>query len=371
MQMKFIKGRHFPIGVDLGSSMLKLAQLRMNDGEIELVAAGFATVPETARKNPVERARFLTEGIKDVMRNHPFKGRQCVLSLPAETTFVQHIKMAKMPDEQLQQALQWELQGKLPYDPSRAIIRHVVAGEIFADDEVRQEIIVLAASRDVVQAHIDLCRRAKLDVTGINVEPCAIVECFARLFRRADDANHATLFIDIGSASTQVVICHGSRLAFAKNLFMGAVQFDQAVADGMRMPLTEARQLRTDLQADGSAATGDVDAVYRFLAAPVAALAAEVTNCLRYHESVFVNRPVERVVFLGGQAHDKRLCQALAQELSLPAQIGDPLARIKRSAGAGMDIGLDRRTIQPDWAVAVGLSLGAAPGDRDRTTNAA
>jgi type IV pilus assembly protein PilM len=316
-------------------------------------------MPDSARRNPGERAAFITDAIRELMRSHPFKGKQCVLSLPAETTFVQHLKMAKMPEEQMSQALQWELQGKLPYDPSRAIIRHIVAGEIFSDDEVKQEVVVLAASRDVVQSHIDLAKRAKLDVVGINVEPCAIVECFGRLFRRTEDVNHATLFLDIGACSTQVVICHGSQLAFAKNLFIGSTQFDQAVAEGMRLPLQEARQLRYDLQADNTRAAGDSDGVYRLLDGSIAALAAEVTNCLRYHESVFPNRPVERMIFLGGQAHDKRLCQGLAQQLTLPAQIGDPLARIKRSDGAGLDIGLDRRTIQPDWAVAVGLSLGA------------
>ncbi len=64
------------------------------------------------------------------------------------------------------------------------------------------------------------------------------------------------------------------------------------------------------------------------------------------------------MIFLGGQAYDKRLCQAIAQRLNLPAQIGDPLAQIERHAGSGMAAGLDRREPQPDWAVAIGLSLG-------------
>ena len=66
------------------------------------------------------------------------------------------------------------------------------------------------------------------------------------------------------------------------------------------------------------------------------------------------------MVLAGGQAYDKRLCQSLAERLNLPAQIGDPLVRIGRVAGAGLQIGLDRREPQPQWAVAVGLSLGAA-----------
>ena len=85
-----------------------------------------------------------------------------------------------------------------------------------------------------------------------------------------------------------------------------------------------------------------------------------MSKCVRYHESIFRNRPVERAIFLGGQAYDKRLCQALAQRLNLPAQIGDPLLRVKRLDDAILNEGSDQREPQPDWAVAIGLSLGAA-----------
>jgi Tfp pilus assembly PilM family ATPase len=195
---------------------------------------------------------------------------------------------------------------------------------------------------------------------GINVEPCAIVECFARLFRRSEDVTRATLFVDIGAASTQVVICHGPRLAFAKNLFVGGARLDQAVADGLRVPLDEAQRLRYRMTLGRE--QEKADEVQALLAGPAAALAEELTSCLRYYESVFANRPVERAVFLGGQAYDKRLCQALAKRLAVPAQIGDPLAGIQREPGSDHEDGAAAEGSQPEWAVAVGLSLGGAGG---------
>ncbi len=89
-------------------------------------------------------------------------------------------------------------------------------------------------------------------------------------------------------------------------------------------------------------------------------MADELTQCLRYYESVFRNSSVERAVFVGGGAYDKRLCQSLAQRLNLSAQIGDPLMGLKCASGATLSPGMDRRAPQPNWAVAVGLSLGAA-----------
>ncbi|MCD4699092.1 MAG: hypothetical protein K8R91_00770, partial [Phycisphaerae bacterium] len=71
--------------------------------------------------------------------------------------------------------------------------------------------------------------------------------------------------------------------------------------------------------------------------------------------------PIERAIFLGGQARDKRLCKEIARRLRLPSQVGDPLVKIKQAKGAMIvpDDGPDLRKAQPEWVVAVGLSLGA------------
>jgi len=107
------------------------------------------------------------------------------------------------------------------------------------------------------------------------------------------------------------------------------------------------------------APSAEADRLYEAMGGMLSAMGEEISRCLRYYESVFPSRPVERVVFLGGQASDRRLCQRLAQRLNLPAQIGDPLARIRSSRSAAEEGRLDRRYPQPAWAVAVGLSLGA------------
>jgi type IV pilus assembly protein PilM len=359
MAVNLTKNKALPLGIDLGSASIKIAQLRaLPKGAFSLIAMGETPVPPEARREPSARLRFLHDGLRQILHSAPFKGAQCVLSLPAEMTFVQHLKVPKMPAEQLGPALRWELQGKLPYDPARAIVRHVVAGEILADGEAKQELIVMAVNRDTIESHINLLKRAKLDCVGMNIECCAIVDCFARLFRRTADGVRSILFVDIGAASTQVVIGHGSVVAFARNLVLAGGQLDQVVADALKVPLDEAHRLRTATAA--SAEQGPQAAQVAAAQAPmIEALGEQITSCLRYHDSVFPNRPLERAVFLGGQAYDKRLCQALARQIALPAQIGDPLACIPREQDPTAGPANGEANL-PEWAVAVGLSIGLA-----------
>jgi len=53
------------------------------------------------------------------------------------------------------------------------------------------------------------------------------------------------------------------------------------------------------------------------------------------------------------------LCTSIASQLNLPAQVGDPMLGIHRPANAEIGTGPDLRSPCPEWAVAIGLSLGA------------
>lgn len=78
---------------------------------------------------------------------------------------------------------------------------------------------------------------------------------------------------------------------------------------------------------------------------------------LRYHASLFPRNPVERAVFVGGEARHAGLCEHVARSLRLPAEVADPTARLAR-AGNEACVGVDLSCPQPGWAVPLGLCLG-------------
>ncbi len=358
MSLKIVRTKSLPIGVDMGTSTLKMVQLYMDAKVPTLLAAGSALIPADCRDDFMKRLDFTMRSIRQILKDSAFQGRQSILSLPAEATFVHHVKIPRNTPVTIAQAVANELRGKLPYPPEKAVIRHIVAGEVPGEGEVKREVIAICAERKQLEAYLEMALKAKLDVIGVNVEPCAIVECFSRLFRRDSDTSRAILFVDIGWRSTQVVVSHGSRIVFARNLKRGGQEFDNVTAEGMGISLDEVRDLRRQAcHQDGK--IDKADELYACLDPVLDCMSEELTQCLRYYESVFRRRDVERVIFVGGQACDKRLCQTLAKRLNLPAQIGDPMVGIKPSTNPGSATPVDCSRPQPNWAVAIGLSLGA------------
>ena len=350
-----------PIGVHLDNDIVRMAQLRSDGSEAVLVAAASAPIPSPRPCEQAKRLDAAARGIQGILKSKVFNGRRAVLALPAEEALVHHIRVPKLKPEQVSQILRIELEKRTPGANTDMVIRYTVAREIAGKGNTQQEMIVIAARREAINRYLTMAEKAGLDVIGIDIEACAVVECFEHLLRREEDSTRAILFIHIGDRSTQVVMTQWRTLAFARNLPMGGDSLDQAVSDGLGVPLEEARSLRKEL-ALGRGNASRITQMRRVLESKLEETAVELMQCLKYYQSVFRDHHVGLAIFVGTQAYDKTVCQVLAKHLNLPAKIGDPLLGIRYADAASLGATLDRREPHPDWVVALGLSLGAVWG---------
>jgi type IV pilus assembly protein PilM len=390
--------KYCPIGVDLGSDCLKLAQVAPGKGSSrELVAAVTVPVPDACRRDAGARINFFRDQVRGLLARGSFRGRDAVLALPASCMYIERLRLPKLDDEQIKSSIQWEARGKLPIDPSQALMRHVVAGEVFQDQEPLNEVIVMAASRELMNRLLSAAAAAKLNVVGMTAEPQATVDCFIHQFSGTPQAGLTRMIVDIGNSATRVYIARGPQLLFARSLAAGAEHLNQAVATGLKIPLQQAREMRfgrarpaAQTKEKGSAqfplavrdesgenevagaSTSAESTAAAVAAAParpaaqanpidvacsrlVAGLIDDLEMCVRYHESTFPTCAVEQLVLVGGEANNSRLARQIASHLELPMQTGDPLKKLVNGRSFQ---GLDTTRPQPAWTVAVGLSLG-------------
>jgi Tfp pilus assembly PilM family ATPase len=80
---------------------------------------------------------------------------------------------------------------------------------------------------------------------------------------------------------------------------------------------------------------------------------------------------VTRAIFIGGEARHRGLCQEIARGLQLPAQVGDPMVRLGRNSEVDPDCGIDVKSPNPEWTVAIGLSMGPVATGNEAQTGAA
>jgi Tfp pilus assembly PilM family ATPase len=353
MAFAWTRPRYSPIAVDFGAHSLKLLQIVPGDPP-QLVAAASIRTPDSAAHDAAARHAFYRDAIADALRNGPFKGKRAVCSTPAHQTLIQHLQLTPGENGQLADQIDNELRSRLSIEPSRMVVRHFDVGTFVRNGSPRQEIICIAASRDAVMRYLHIAGSAGLDVGGMICEPQALLRSFAHLFRRKTDGDLTTCFLDLGASTVKVVIAHGAQMVSAKTIPLAGDMNDAPATADPDMPVLESKPTFEPI---GAAATSTATETQTATSETVDCLVDELQLCLRYHRSMFADRSVERVVFVGGAARHVPRCEQIARALGINAQLGDPLARLARSSRGHAPDGLDMRQPQPGWAVPMGLCL--------------
>jgi type IV pilus assembly protein PilM len=368
-----------PIAVDFGAGSLKVLQIAQGDNP-SLVAAACLETPQGLINDPLKRLSFQLDALPDLIRAGEFKGRRAACALPAALTFCKHMQFQLEPGVPLSTMIRNSVPLQLKCDAGALVLKHVEVGPVARTNKT--EVICMAAAREMVERFMTALKNARLEPVGMHSEFTAALRAFSAMKRAEGEKSQTSLYLDVGLGCTKVAIAHGPDLVFARTIDLGGRHLDAALATQLKLTATQARAHRlgmTQLCAAPAAAAAappgeGLTGRLAVLAAPPAApreraamqagdlhepleiLTDEVSMCLRYHESIFPERRVDRAIFLGGEARHLGLCQHIARTLRLPAQVADPMARVVRT-GEEPTVGVSFDQSQPGWAVALGLCL--------------
>jgi Tfp pilus assembly PilM family ATPase len=386
-------GIGLPIAVDFGIGSLKIIQVEAGEPP-KLVAASCLDTPDELLNDHAARLEFQFKALPKLIRQGGFKGKRAVCTIPAWQTACKCLQFQKSDGVPVAELVKAALPAQMGVSADSIVYRFIEVSN--PTQPGKAEVIVLAAARDQVEHLMSGLVNAKLEPVGMQTEFLAAVRAFDHITKRDGDVNVTTLYLDMGSGSTKVMIAHGRQLAFARLIDVGGRHLDEIAASQLDCGLAEARKQRLSMElaakaepvavGAGTAAnaaykavpadrrTGDSKTPPGFggnlleqdpvhvapepvcLDEPLEILIDEVQVCLRYHASQFPGRKIDRAVFVGGESRHRGLCQHIARGLRLPAQTADPLAWIART-GLEPAIGVDMKQPQPGWAVPIGLCL--------------
>lgn len=388
-----------PIAISFGVGSLKILQVNPGNPPA-LVAAACLDTPRELMHEHRRRLDFQMQALPRLVKHGGFKGKRAVCMIPSWQVFCKHLQFARQDGVPLAALVDAAIPAQLNADPSSVVYRFIEVGADKPGPKV--EAVVIATPRDLVDRLMKGMMGCKLEPVGMHSEFVAGLRAFDHVHRREGDLESNTLYLDIGTGTTKVMISHGTMLAFARVIEIGGRHIDELVAKQLNVDIETAHQqrlatgqtvppapvpavtgVRPVLAGSGGAMVGAADALERRVESPVLPgftqevlsqpegkvapeacdlteplemLTDEVLMCLRYHASQFPGRKVERAVFIGGEARHRGLCQHIARALKLPSQMADPLARVART-GKEPAVGVDLKQPQPGWAAVLGLCL--------------
>jgi len=358
-----------PIGVDFGAHSIKMLQLECRNGKYVAVAAACEPIGADLPSGTEVCRAALIQIIRKMLGDSRFAGIATVSCLPSSAIQYKNIRLPRMPAEELRAAVEWEATDRLHLSPDKTRVQYFDAGEVRQGEELRAEVILLAASVPHIDEQTGVLTGAGLSPQCVESVPSALARAIRLSQTNNMDEDGIQVVLDVGYSSSKALIVRNGRVMFFKSIEIGGKTLDEGVGQRLGLPIAEAAALRRRLQATdvvepqtsqdqplfGDARRETIErAVYESLRSAVNELGRELSLCLRYFSVTFRGRRPETVLLVGGEAYEAQLPRLLADCAGIavePLNLGQlvDFSRVCDIVGA--------RDRWCEWGVAAGLAM--------------
>lgn len=350
------KSKPHPIGLDMGHSVIKMIQLSLIDGTITVEAAEEETLDSQLEHGSPQWSETVVRLLKSMYNRGGFKGQEVVSCLPGDKLKTKSLRLDTSGYEDIDAMMNTEVAKRFDLDPEQDEIRYIVAGNAYQGAEIKNEVIFFGMERQDLVEHIQLIEQAGLIPVSLDTVPTSLCRCFQTTLRRREDRDVVSVYVDLGTRFSTVIIGRGREIAFIKQIPIAGLQLNEQVASRLGISLEEAVKLRDRLRHADSARIEQAtrDAVTDAMNSSIEALAHEISLCFRYYAVAFRGQRPTKAAFAGGEAYESTLMDALQRQLGVEICVAEPMKGFDLSRTC-----LDRRSNPQmcEWSIAVGLAL--------------
>lgn len=345
------------LGLDIGSSSVKLVQLKEKKGGYALQAFGMSRLPpETIVDGALMNSAAVVQAIQELLAEHKVKARDAAIGVRGHSVIIKKISLPRMSQDELDESIQWEAEQYIPFDVKDVNIDTQILTPA-ADAAGQMDVLLVAAKKDMINDYTSVCAEAGLQAAVVDVDAFAVQNAFETSYDLA--AGETVVLINVGASVSNINILAGGTTTFTRDVTLGGNTFTEEIQKQLNISYDEAEALKVGGQ-------GETDAVVpqeveRVIQGVAEQLAGEIQRSLDFYAATAADNRIARVYLSGGTARIPALFKLIEQRAGVPVEVLNPFKSIE----------IDHKKFDPmlltqsaaSAAVAVGLALRRA-GDK-------
>ena len=318
------KGRN-AVGLDLGSSVVKMIQLRETKKGLMLEQFAAAPLPsdsivDGAFMNPAA----VIETIRDLVSQYRFKNKQVAVSLNGHSVIIKKISLPAMSQDELQESIQWEAEQYIPFDIKDVNLDVEILSH--RSDTGHMDVLLVAAKRGMIGDYADTIRSAGLEPVVVDVEAFCLYNMFERAYGFVP--GEVVALLNIGAAITNINVVSGGITAFTRDISVGGNQFIEEIQRQLNVSREESEAYLLGGEPGQDTDTLIPQEVERVIHQVSENLANEVQRSLDFYSTTSAEGDVTRIHICGGTSKLPTVSKILEDKLQLPVEQIDPFRNI-------------------------------------------
>ncbi len=351
------------LGVDIGSSSIKVVQLRKQGGRAILETYGELSLGPYASVGVGQATNLPTEKVIEAMndllteKEVSITSRLCGVAIPFASSFMQVISLPAVSQKELVQIIPIEARKYVPAPISEVMLdwsvipqdKNVETAVIENSDSknknepAKMEVLLVAIHNGTIEKYKNI-----IDKSGL-FNSFFEIEIFSTMRSVLDQEVAPVMILDMGATSTKLFIVERGILRSSHTINKGSQEVTNALSKTLGIPLQDAEVLKREkglLGAAGSIGLGDVMGVtFDFIF-------SEANQVVLSYQKKY-NKNVSKVFLVGGGSALQGLEDFAKKSFQTDVVSGNPFSKVVVPAFLEEIL----RKTGPEFTVAVGLAL--------------
>lgn len=357
--------KDYIVGVDIGSSSVKVAQFKKLADELRLVKANLREIKWT--DDDAVREKEIVAALKDLFKEIDIKKSKIIAAINCPKTSVKVAQAPYMPKAELHKGINLEAKNYFPFPIDEALLDYEILGDLVEKGVRKYEIAVSVSPRETVDRYLSLLQKA-------GIRPTLFIPCpyaLQKLAKHSYSKEGKTIcFVDIGEFHTELIIFKGKTLMLNRkipvtgrdftNVMTGVLVSDRGKTE---LSLNEAEKIKREIGIPPGGESKIIDnkisttQILSMLRTPLEQIVSEIDRCFDYYREESGGGKIDSLVLFGGGSALGGLLKFLSKELDVEVRLGDSLEGIKMEPGAVTD--KDRISYRLGLAIGVALTEGS------------
>lgn len=350
------------IGLDIGSSAVKMVQLReqRKRGAVGYALESFGMKPlppEAIVDSALMNSTAIVQAMQELVGELKIKAREVAIGLSGHSVIIKKLSMPRMTQEELDESIQWEAEAYIPFDVKDVNIDSQILSANPEDQTGQMDVLLVAAKKDTINDYTTVVSEAGLNPVVVDVDAFAVQNTFSANYEVPE--NETVVLINAGAAVVNINIVSNGTTVFTRDVNMGGNSFTEEIQKQLNVSYEEAEALKVGGHGESDAVVPQE--VERVMQSVAEQMAGEIQRSLDFYAGNAADANFTKVYLSGGTAKIPALYRAIETRTGLKVEILNPFKNIE----------IDNRKFDPAFlmdvaplaSVAVGLAM-RRPGDK-------
>ncbi|MCK4592378.1 type IV pilus assembly protein PilM [Candidatus Parcubacteria bacterium] len=351
------------LGIDIGTTGIRIVQLGSQDGNI--ILENYASIETKdyleilgngGNLNNIKMSDSkIAKDLGKIIKKSGIMSKKVAMSIPISSAFSSIMDLPDISEEEITKAVDFEARQYIPIPINEVVFDWNIIGKEIKNennnmvDNSKQikkiKVLLVAIPKETTSKYMNIAEILGLKLIALETESFSLARSLA------GKSEGVFTIVDIGNKTTSVTIVeNGSVIGSHTVLGAGGEEITKIISHGFSIDFNRAENLKMDV--GFSANRGSEKKISEVMLPIINIIISEIKKINESHSRVG-KKNVKKVILAGGTANLPGLIAHFSKELDVPVEIGNPWKNIIYDSALNKAL----KENSPFFSAAVGLAL--------------